>query len=160
MLRLFATHLATLRDTCCNFARLMLRLFATHFATHVARIWATQTFCMMIEFLSQKVYLGDPFRSQQESRTSGRAVLGANLFESLLGRLDALLLEVLSESLELLVISELLNHKRVTHCANHKFLRRVAHLKKIQKRDGRDGRSSPILGRFGQNINLKTFSLS
>ena len=33
MLRLCATHVATLRDSCCDFARLMLRLCATHIAT-------------------------------------------------------------------------------------------------------------------------------
>ena len=33
MLRLCATHIANLRDPCCDFARRMLRLCATHLAT-------------------------------------------------------------------------------------------------------------------------------
>ena len=62
ILRLCATHIATLRDACCDFVRPMLRLCET------------QASCGSLESRSQKARFGNPIRSQHESRTSARVV--------------------------------------------------------------------------------------
>ena len=99
MLRVCAPHVATSRDACCDFARSMLRVPCCDFprrmlrfcATHVANLrdathvetlrdqfsaklllCATQVSCGSMEFRSQKVHFGYPFRSQHKSWTSSR----------------------------------------------------------------------------------------
>ena len=68
MLRLCPTHVATLRDPCCDFVRPMLRLCTT------------QASCGTMKFRSQKVHFGYPFRSQHESWNSARVDPGADLW--------------------------------------------------------------------------------
>ena len=68
MLRLCPTHVATLRDPCCDFVRPMFRLCTT------------QASCGTMKFRSQKVHFGYPFRSQHESWNSARVDQGADLW--------------------------------------------------------------------------------